>query len=121
MAQATEPTSVIGTRIASPASIHAAVARPMQRTAADGVLMLGWIWPARCIDQAAASQGKQQPAGGYEISVEAFEQRQQRGREDDVDDPARAHCALEGNRGHELLAGQSCQGAAKATAAMMIV
>ena len=37
MAQATEPTSVTGTRIASPRSIHAAVASPMQRTAVDGV------------------------------------------------------------------------------------
>ena len=37
MAQATEPTSVMGTRMASPSSMQAAVAAPMQRTAMDGV------------------------------------------------------------------------------------
>jgi hypothetical protein len=37
MAHATDPTSVTGTRIASPNSIQAAVASPVQRTAADGV------------------------------------------------------------------------------------
>ena len=37
MAQATDPTSVTGTRIASPNSIQAVVARPMQRTAVEGV------------------------------------------------------------------------------------
>src|SRR5579864_1698343 len=37
MAQATEPTSVTGTRMASPSSMHAPVAIPTQRTAADGV------------------------------------------------------------------------------------
>src|ERR1022692_4218939 len=58
------------------------------------------------VDQAAAPQGKEQAAGGYEISVEAFEQRQQGCGENDVDDPARAHGALEGNCGHELLTGQ---------------
>ena len=37
MAQVTDPTSVMGTRIASPSSMQAAVASPTQRTAVDGV------------------------------------------------------------------------------------
>jgi hypothetical protein len=47
------------------------------------------------VDHTAASQGKEQAAGGDEISVEAFEERQQASGEDDVDDPARTHGPLE--------------------------
>ena len=36
-ALATEPTSVMGIRMASPSNMQAPVARPMQRTAAEGV------------------------------------------------------------------------------------
>src|ERR1700678_3546265 len=68
--------------------------------------MIGMDAAGARIDQAAASQGKQQPAGGDEISIEALEQRQQRSHENYIDDPARAHGTLESNRRHELLAGQ---------------
>src|ERR1700756_4479572 len=47
MAQATEPTSVTGTRMASPSSMHAPVAIPTQRTADDGVRNCGCTFPAR--------------------------------------------------------------------------
>src|SRR6266550_623878 len=40
-ADATDPTSEIGTRMASPRNIHAAVATPTQITATDGVRFLG--------------------------------------------------------------------------------
>jgi hypothetical protein len=39
------------------------------------------------LDHAAASQRKQQAARGYEISVEALEQGQQRCHQDDADNP----------------------------------
>ena len=83
--------------------------------------MLGMDAAGSRVDEAAASQSKQQAAGGDEISVEALEQRQQRRGEDDVDDPARTHCVLEGYGGHELVAGQFVPGATNATAAMMTV
>ena len=66
-----------------------------------------WMDSARArVNQAAASKSKQQAAGGYEVSVEALEQRQQRRRQDHVDNPARAHRALKCDRRHELLTGQ---------------
>src|SRR5205823_5110374 len=46
-AEATDPTSETGTRIASPKNMHAAVARPTHRTATDGVWFLGWISETR--------------------------------------------------------------------------
>jgi hypothetical protein len=36
--------------------------------------MLGMDLSGACVDEVAASQGKEQAAGGYEISVEAFEE-----------------------------------------------
>src|ERR1700691_1929386 len=61
-------------------------------------------------DETPPSQSKQQAACCYEISIEAFKQRQQRRREDYVDDPARAHCTLESYCGHELVVGQFVPG-----------
>src|SRR5713101_8423790 len=58
------------------------------------------------VDQAAASQGEQQAAGSDEVSVETFEQRQERRRQNNVDDSARAHCPLKRDGGHEFFAGQ---------------
>src|SRR5580658_3625377 len=72
--------------------------------------MLGMDLSGSGIDEAAASQGKQQAAGGYEISIEAFEKREQCRRQDCVDDPARADGALESYGGHELVVGQFVPG-----------
>src|SRR5580700_216062 len=75
--------------------------------------MLGMDLSGSGIDEAAASQGKQQAAGGYEISIEAFEKREQCRRQDCVDDPARADGALESYGGHELVVGQFVPGSNK--------
>jgi hypothetical protein len=69
------------------------------------------------IDHTSAAQRKEQAAGGYEVSVEAFEEREQGGGEDDIHDPARAQRLLEGHGRHEFLAGQLAPGATNATAA----
>ncbi len=42
-----------------------------------------------------------QAAGGNKVSVEDFEQREQRGRENDADNPAGTDGLLEGNGRHE--------------------
>ena len=68
--------------------------------------MFGMDLAGSRIDEAAASQGKQQAAGSYEISIEALEKREQRRRQDYVDDPARTDGALESYSGHELVVGQ---------------
>src|ERR1051326_3097491 len=62
------------------------------------------------VDHTAASQGKEQAAGGDKISVETFEEREQRGRENDVDDPTGAQRLLKGDGGHKFLAGQLMPG-----------
>ncbi len=62
------------------------------------------------VDHAPASQGKDQATGGDEVSVEALEQREQSGGEDDLHDPARAHGLLEGDGRHEFFAGEQTPG-----------
>src|SRR6266516_3529151 len=62
-------------------------------------------------DHAPASHREEQPAGGDEVSVEALEEGQQGGGENDVDDPSsgkavRTKRLLEGHGRHELLAGE---------------
>ena len=65
------------------------------------------------VDHTAASQGKEHAAGRNEISVEAFEERQQGGGEDDVDDPSRPDRLLKCHGRHEFLAGQQSPGSDK--------
>src|SRR6266851_2438783 len=66
--------------------------------------MFGMDLAGAGVNQAAASQGEQQAAGSDEVSVEAFEQRQERCRQNNVDDPARAHCPRKRDGGYEFLA-----------------
>src|SRR5258708_4618484 len=68
--------------------------------------MFGMDLAGAAVDQAAASQGEQQAAGSDEVSVEAFEQRQESRRQNNVDDPARANCTLKRDGCHEFFAGQ---------------
>src|SRR5579863_7468135 len=75
-----------------------------------GRLMLGMDAADASDDQATTAEGEDHAAGGYEISVEAFDQRQQSGDEDEVDDPARAHGMFEGHCGHEFFIGQFVPG-----------
>ena len=67
------------------------------------------------VDEAAASQGEEQAAGGDEISVETFEEREQGGGEDQIDDPFRGEAApadglLKGDGGHEFFTGELTPG-----------
>src|SRR5580704_5004339 len=57
------------------------------------------------VDHATTAQGEDQAAGGDEVSVEAFKEREQGGGENDVDDPPGADSLLERHRGHEPFAG----------------
>ena len=53
---------------------------------------------------------KEQAAGGDKVSVEAFEEREQGGGQNDVDDPARTDRLLKRDSGHELFADQLMPG-----------
>src|SRR5271168_589920 len=72
--------------------------------------MFGMDLASSRVDQATASQSKEQAAGGYEISIETFEQRQKSRGQDYIHDPARAHRPLESYRSHELVVGQFVPG-----------
>ena len=63
--------------------------------------------PARAgIDQTAPPQSEHKTAGRDEISVEAFEQLQQSGSKNDVDDPARPYRLLKSHRRHKFFTDQ---------------
>ena len=69
-------------------------------------------------DHATATECEQQAARSYEVSVEALNEREQSGSEDDVDDPFSGEAGgtdrlLKSDGGHELLAGQSMPGSNK--------
>ena len=109
-AAATDPTSVIGTRMASPRNMHTAVAAPTSKTANEGVWLRGMDLADAAPDQPATSDCEQQPAGRNKVAVETLEQREQGRRQNYADDPSCAHRLLKGNCGHELVTRQLAPG-----------
>src|SRR5271170_7323716 len=58
------------------------------------------------VHQPSPSDGEQKPAGSDKVSVEHFEERKHRRRENHAYNPARADGAFKCNRGHEFFMGE---------------
>ncbi len=67
-----DPTSVTGTRMASPRNMHAAVRNTDKQDGDGRRLVAGMDVADAARNQTATPNSKQQPAGGDQIAVEAL-------------------------------------------------